>query len=63
MSAGAKELADEEKFRRVLEDVRDVTEKLSTFCKTVEELHAMCVHGLENEAQLRLLMAVMTAKR
>lgn len=43
-------------FRDVLEDVVRIGRALATHCATVEEMVALCEHGVSNPAQCRLLM-------
>ena len=52
----------EEQFKRLLEDFVDMHKKLTPFCKTHEEMQDLVQHGLDNEAQARLLLALVTAK-
>lgn len=63
MSTGGKEEAELDKFRESLKDVVSVLDRFSPFFRTVEEMHAGLSHGLENDGQLRLLLAAFTAKR
>ena len=43
-------------FRSSLEDVLTVIEKMETYCGTIPELIGVLRLGLENDAQLRLLL-------
>lgn len=55
-----KELSQEEQFRSALQDVVAIGEKLSPYCKSVEELTGMVELALLNDAQLRLLMELVS---
>ena len=48
----------EASFRSSLEDVVTITEKLSPYCRTVEDLLGMVRLALENDGQLHLLMGL-----
>ena len=47
---------DVSEFRGVVEVMAVVAEKLAPYCSTVGELVGMLKHGLDNDAQLKLLM-------
>jgi ferredoxin-thioredoxin reductase catalytic subunit len=53
----------EVQFRSDLESVVSLVEGLSAYCEKTEQLADMCRLALENEGQLKLLMAAMKAKR
>lgn len=54
----------ETEFRGVLEDAVELIETLAPFCVGgVDELSSMLRHGIDNPAQLRLLMKAATANK
>lgn len=50
-------------FRSDLESVVALVEGLSSYCEKTEQLAEMCRLALENDGQLKLLMAAVKAKR
>lgn len=50
-------------FKGILEDVIKIGKALAPHCTTVEEMVALCEHGVENTAQRRLLMKETLGKR
>lgn len=50
----------EEVFRGALEEVVDCAAKLAPYCASVEEMISVCKLALENDGQLRLLLAMMS---
>lgn len=54
--------SNEELLRDSLKDVIAISEKLQPFCQSVEEMIGVASLALENDAQLRILMAQMTSK-
>ena len=56
-------LTEEEAGKEALKDMITVVEKLSPYCNSFEELVGMARHALENDGQLRLLLALMKSKR
>ena len=53
----------EDGFRDSLKDVLVVADKLSLSCLSVEEMIGMVQLALENDGQLRLLMAMVAQKK
>ena len=47
-------------FRRTLEDVVDLAERLGQHCRTIEQLVAVARVGIENDDQLKFLMSIAT---
>lgn len=58
-----KNLQAEDAFRSSLQDVLAITQKLSSFCSSVEELADMVALALENQGQLKMLMALVMQKK
>lgn len=56
-------LTPEEKFRSSLQDVAAITERLSSVCKTPEEMVSVINLAMENDAQLRILMKLVLEKK
>lgn len=50
----------EQSFRNSLEDVIAIADGLSRHCKTVEDLIAVSKLAMENDAQLRIVMDLVT---
>lgn len=48
----------EEQFRSSLDDVLEISKKLSNICQTPAQMCEMIELALNNDGQLRLLMAV-----
>lgn len=51
-----------DQFRSSLEDIVAIAEKLAPYCKTADELIGMSKLAIENDGQLRLLLATMTVQ-
>ena len=58
----SKKPSAEDSFRGALEDTETIVQALAPLCHDFDELLGMVKHGLENEAQLRLLYKVVTGK-
>ena len=52
----------EDSFREALRDVAAVLQKLAPLCRTVEEATGLVKLGLDNDAQLRILMMMVTGR-
>lgn len=50
-------------FRRSLEDVALVIERLGTYCQTPDEMLSMVRLAIDNTGQLRLLIREVTAQK
>lgn len=50
----------EEVFVEALQEVLTIAEKLGNYCETVEELKGMVRLAIENGAQLRLLLSIVS---
>ncbi len=51
------------KFRSALTDIVTITQALAPCCKSIEEMIGVVQLGLSNDAQLRLLMAIVLASK
>lgn len=56
-------LTAEESFRKALEDVVAISERLAPLCPGTEDLTELCKLALTNDGQLALLMDKMTQTR
>lgn len=63
MNEVSKQTELEDNYRSSLQDVIVVAQKLSPYCKTVDELLSMVQLALENDGQLRLLITITTQKK
>ena len=63
MNEVSKQTELEGNYRSSLQDVIVVAQKLSPYCKTVDELLSMVQLALENDGQLRLLITITTQKK
>lgn len=54
-----KRLEDEEQFRSALHDVVTTARKLTSLCNTIDDLVGVCDLALTNDAQLRILFALL----
>lgn len=52
----------EEGFRSCLEDLIPVVQKIGPYCKNIEELIDLCELALTSDAQLKILMSIVTKK-
>ncbi len=60
-SIGSEKIAEAEaSFRASLEDVIAIAEGLNKHCKSLEDLIGMSRLALENDAQLRVIMDIVT---
>ena len=53
----------ESSFRKALEDILPIIQRLSPPCRTLEELVSMVELGIVNDAQLRMLMERVLSKK
>ena len=53
----------EESFRSSLEEIIVISEKLTPYCNTVQDLIGMAKLALDNDGQLKLLMASVLQKK
>lgn len=61
--ADSKQQAEEQKFKEAFVETLAVIDRIGPFCASVEEMREMIQLAIDNDAQLRLLCTVMTAKR
>lgn len=60
ITLSSNDTSTEGSFRSSLEDVITVVDGLKSFCTTPDELAGLCRLALENDAQLRILLATLT---
>ena len=56
-------LTVEESFRLALEDVARIATELAPFCETTKDLIGVVTLAGENDAQLKMIMALMAKKK